>query len=67
MSLDFHPSRPYLMAIGLIDGRVAVYDTRLNSKSPLYESSYVSNKHCGIVWQVTIQENGKTILDTNYF
>lgn len=52
MSLDFHPSRPYLMAIGLIDGRVAVYDTRLNSKSPLYESSYVSNKHCGIVWQV---------------
>lgn len=52
MTLDFHPSRPYLIVVGLTDGVVAVYDSRLNNKPPIYESSHVDNKHNGTVWQV---------------
>lgn len=53
MSLDFHPTRSYLIAIGLDDGMVAVYDSRTDAKIPLYESNNVDNKHEGIVWQVS--------------
>lgn len=52
MTLDFHPSRPYLIVIGMNDGTVAVYDCRLNNKLPIYESSNIGNKHNGTIWQV---------------
>jgi len=36
MSLDFHPSSPALLAVGLYDGTVLVYDIRNKHKRPIY-------------------------------
>lgn len=53
MTLDFHRTKPYLIAVGLHDGTVAVYDVRLCSgEVAIYRSSGVNDKHYGIVWQV---------------
>jgi dynein intermediate chain 1 len=52
MCVDIHSIHPYLVCIGKYDGSVAVYDVRSPEKLPQYESSSVTNKHCGTVWQV---------------
>lgn len=52
MSLDFHPHIPALLAVGLYDGVVLVYDIRNKTKQPIYQSSIKSKKHTDPVWQV---------------
>lgn len=52
MSLDFHPKAPALLAVGLYDGVVLVYDIRNKSKQPIYKSSIKTKKHTDPVWQV---------------
>lgn len=52
MSLDFHPLHPALLAVGLYDGVVLVFDIRNKSKQPIYQSSIKSKKHTDPVWQV---------------
>jgi len=52
MSLDFHEKAPALMAVGLYDGVVLVYDVRNKNKQPIYQSSVKSKKHTDPVWQV---------------
>lgn len=39
MSLDFHPSSPALLAVGLYDGTVLVFDIRNKHKRPIYQST----------------------------
>ena len=39
MSLDWHPKAPALLAVGLYDGVVLVYDVRNRNKFPVYKSS----------------------------
>jgi dynein intermediate chain 1 len=36
MCLDFHPTSPALLAVGLYDGTVLVYDIRNKHKKPIY-------------------------------
>ena len=36
MCLDFHPSSAALLAVGLYDGTVLVYDIRNKHKKPIY-------------------------------
>ncbi|KAJ9593501.1 hypothetical protein L9F63_014954, partial [Diploptera punctata] len=50
--VDIHPKYTYLICVGKYDGNVAVYDAHAPGKEPQYESNSVTNKHCGIVWQV---------------
>lgn len=52
MSLDFHPLHPALLAVGLYDGVVLVYDVRNKNKQPIYQSSIKTKKHTDPVWQV---------------
>lgn len=52
MSIDFHPKSPALLAVGLYDGVVLVYDVRNKSKTPIYQSSIKTSKHTDPVWQV---------------
>lgn len=52
MCLDWHPEAPALLAVGLYDGVVLVYDVREKSKEPIYRSSIKTNKHSDPVWQV---------------
>ncbi|CAD7973014.1 unnamed protein product [Amoebophrya sp. A120] len=51
-SLDWHPSRPALLAVGLYDGTVLVYDVRGKTKRPIYASTIRTNKHSDPVWEV---------------
>lgn len=36
MALDFHPKSPALLAVGLYDGSVLVYDIRNKHRRPIY-------------------------------
>merc|ERR1719248_433526 len=51
-SLDWHPRHPALLAVGLYDGTVLVYDVRARNKKPIYASTVRTNKHTDPVWEV---------------
>lgn len=51
-SLDWHPCHPALLAVGLYDGTVLVYDVRARMKKPIYQSTVRTNKHTDPVWEV---------------
>lgn len=57
MSLDFHPQSPALLAVGLYNGVVLVYDIRNKNKQPIYSSSIKTKKHTDPVWQVKWASN----------
>ncbi|XP_045470031.1 dynein intermediate chain 2, ciliary [Harmonia axyridis] len=52
MCISSHPKFPYMLAVGLIDGSVFVYNIQQTCKEPVYTSNIVTNKHRGIVWEV---------------
>ncbi|XP_065368147.1 dynein intermediate chain 2, ciliary [Calliphora vicina] len=52
MCCDIHPKYPFLIAIGLYDGNVAVYNLKDNYKEPLYFSDGVNAKHIECVWEI---------------
>jgi len=54
-SVDWSEAHPFLMAVGLYDGNIAIYDTRSEDDKPMLQSgSNGSNteKHHDPVWQV---------------
>jgi len=65
-SLDWHPQHPAVLAVGLYDGTVRVYDLRARSKKPIYQSVVRANKHTDPVWEVrwNTDESGGTL---NFF
>jgi dynein intermediate chain 1 len=53
MCLDFHPQNPALLAVGLYDGTVMVFDIRLKGNNkPIYMSTVRTQKHTDPVWEV---------------
>mmetsp|Transcript_33125 Transcript_33125/g.85794 ORF Transcript_33125/g.85794 Transcript_33125/m.85794 type:complete len:676 (+) Transcript_33125:117-2144(+) len=50
--LDWHPHHPAVIAVGLYDGTVLVYDVRAKTKKPIYQSTVRTNKHTDPVWEV---------------
>eukprot|EP01017_Pseudomicrothorax_dubius_P047722 TRINITY_DN8604_c0_g1_i1.p1 TRINITY_DN8604_c0_g1~~TRINITY_DN8604_c0_g1_i1.p1 ORF type:complete len:708 (-),score=198.52 TRINITY_DN8604_c0_g1_i1:143-2266(-) len=52
MALDFHPKSPALLAVGLYDGTVMVFDIRSKHKKPIYQSTVRTMKHTEPVWQI---------------
>jgi len=65
-SLDWHPNHPAVLAVGLYDGTVLVYDVRARQKKPIYQSTVRTNKHTDPVWEVrwNTDETGGTL---NFF
>ena len=55
MCLDIHPENAFLAAVGLYDGKVAVYDFR-EVKNPVFQSDARTGKHTDPVWQVRGQD-----------
>jgi WD40 repeat protein len=51
-SLDFSDEHPHLLAAGMYDGSVAIYDIRDQGSKPALESSHSSGKHSEPVWGV---------------
>ena len=53
MCIDFHPQHPALLAVGLYDGTVMVFDIRLKGNNkPIYQSTVRTAKHTDPVWQI---------------
>lgn len=50
--VDIHPAHPHMLAAGLADGNVAVYNLQKNPQKPSYISTARNGKHQDIVWQV---------------
>ena len=50
--VDIHPDHPHMLAAGLSDGNVAVYNLQKNPQKPSYISTAKNGKHTDIVWQV---------------
>lgn len=52
MCCDIHPKYPYLLAIGMYDGNVAVYNLQTNPTDPIYVSKGANGKHSDVIWEV---------------
>merc|ERR1719199_1153472 len=64
MCINFHPHQPALLAVGLYDGTVMVYDIRLKGNNkPIYQSTVRTSKHTDPVWQIrwNDDENAKNL------
>ncbi|NXY44910.1 WDR78 protein, partial [Ceuthmochares aereus] len=59
-ALDFSMTSPNLLAVGMYNGSVAIYDVRSCNDTPLLESSASSNKHTGPVWQLRWVEQDRS-------
>ncbi|NXK25343.1 WDR78 protein, partial [Arenaria interpres] len=51
-ALDFSMASPNLLAVGMYNGSVAIYDVRSRSDAALLDSGESTNKHTGPVWQL---------------
>ncbi|CEP01973.1 unnamed protein product (mitochondrion) [Plasmodiophora brassicae] len=68
MCLAFHPQHPALLAVGLYDGSVCVYDVRLKNNMPIYQSLDPKVKHTDPVWEVHWQSSADDIgKEINFF
>ena len=56
MCLDFHPQQSSLLACGLYDGTVQVYDIRNKVRTPIFQSTARTGKHTDPVWQIFWEE-----------
>ncbi|KAM4583089.1 dynein, axonemal, intermediate chain 1, paralog 2 [Fundulus diaphanus] len=63
LCLDIHPQHSYLVAVGLYDGCVAVYNLKKKEPHPIYKSTAKTGKHTDPVWQVRWQNDD---LDNNH-
>ncbi|NXJ32466.1 WDR78 protein, partial [Ciconia maguari] len=61
-ALDFSTASPNLLAVGMYNGSVAIYNVRSCNAAALLDSSESSNKHTGPVWQLrwVEQDRGAT-------
>ncbi|GIL70976.1 hypothetical protein Vretimale_4066 [Volvox reticuliferus] len=57
-ALDFSTYSPNLLAIGLYDGTVAIYDVKSRQGTPSMESDVHSGKHSDPVWKVKWLDHG---------
>ncbi|NXW75664.1 WDR78 protein, partial [Hirundo rustica] len=64
-AVDFSLARPNLLAVGMANGCVAIYDVGSRSDAALLDSSASLNKHKGPVWQLrwVEQDRGATAGD----
>ncbi|NXX21193.1 WDR78 protein, partial [Podargus strigoides] len=51
-ALDFSMASPNLLAVGMYNGTIAIYNVRSRKDAVLLDSSESSNKHTGPVWQL---------------
>jgi dynein intermediate chain 1 len=58
MSCQFHPQHPSMIAVGLYDGSVLVYNIQKKTDQPVFKSSNKgASKHTDPVWQVSWQKD----------
>lgn len=50
--IDIHPTHPHMVAVGLSDGNVAVFNLQIKNQNPSHMSNARNGKHQGWVCQV---------------
>lgn len=58
LCLDIHKQQSYLVAVGLYDGCVAVYNLKREGREPVFKSSAKNGQHTDPVWQVRVRLSG---------
>ena len=53
LCLDVNPYHPHMLAVGLMNGNVAVYNLQIKTKHPTYISDSINGKHRNLINQVT--------------
>ena len=53
LCLDVNPYHPHMLAVGLMNGNVAVYNLQIKTKLPTYISNSINGKHRNLINQVT--------------
>ena len=48
----FHPQHPHMLAAGLYDGSVVVYNLQVGGDGPVLQATAVTGKHRDTVWEV---------------
>lgn len=57
-ALDFSLRNPNILAIGMCDGTIAMYDIQEKTEKPSMESAANAGKHSDPVWQVKWLDRG---------
>eukprot|EP00842_Homolaphlyctis_polyrhiza_P006701 jgi/Hompol1/7031/HPOL_002404-RA len=57
MCLHFHPQHPSMIAVGLYDGSVLVYNIQKKIEGPIFKSTSKGGRHTDPVWQVCWQKD----------
>ncbi|KAH6586463.1 hypothetical protein BASA50_000418 [Batrachochytrium salamandrivorans] len=57
MCLHFHPQHPFMIAAGLYDGSVVVYNIQKKIDTPIFKSTTKGGHHTDPVWQVCWQND----------
>ena len=52
LCLDVNPYHPHMLAVGLMNGNVAVYNLQIKTKQPTYISDSINGKHRNLINQV---------------
>lgn len=60
-SLDFSTHHPYLIAVGLMDGSVSVFNIHKDDSEPVLDTSTWPGRHTEPVWQLKWVEKGADI------
>ncbi|XP_043941522.1 dynein axonemal intermediate chain 4 [Protopterus annectens] len=61
-SLDFSAANPNLLAVGMYDGIIAVYNVQMKQDIPVLDNSDFASKHAGPVWQVKWIEQDRGVI-----
>ncbi|KAJ3325316.1 cytoplasmic dynein with WD40 domain [Boothiomyces sp. JEL0866] len=57
MSVHFHPQHPSMIAVGLYDGNVLVYNIQKKTDQPVFRCQTKGGRHSDPVWQVWWQND----------
>jgi len=57
-AIAFSATHPNLLAAGLYDGSVVIYDVRKSDSKPVLESSHTTGKHSDAVWDLRWVDKG---------
>ena len=53
LCIDVNPYHPHMLAAGLLDGNVEVYNLQINTQTPVYTSDAGNGKHQNVISQVS--------------
>ena len=54
LCIDINPCHPHMLAVGLVDGNIAVYNLQINTQNPFYKSDSNNGKHHNVVNQASV-------------